>query len=277
MNNVLKKLKIKYTLKKTTTVKNKSNIIISIDNDECIGSWSDLSLIYSIIKSVMRLPINEEIVNMFVKLFDDTGCVRPNLKTLYDDLIKLKDEGKIDAICMFTSASDVSGWVSFLKIVLEKWYSNKIGKNIVIYDCVINGDDIYKWHIDKNTVCKSNTGIIKNMNMVREIIGSSLNLLDEIYVIMLDDRPENIVNGHAIGIAPYKVAVNLIEVVKIYLKKYKSHIDVIYNYNFKLNYNWHLYNSNPMLFTVNALEDRHIILCSEQIKKTIDANVFKIN
>jgi hypothetical protein len=253
----------------TCNNKTKNKIIIAIDNDECIGSWGDLSLVYSIIKYNMFFQMNDEIIDIFVELLDVTGCVRPNLKILYDNLIKLKKEDKIHGIYMFTSASDSFGWVCFLKNILERWYSKKIGENVNIYDHVINGNDINKWHNNNSTVSTSKTGTIKNMDMIREIINND-NSTDKINVIMLDDRPENVINGHVIGITPYKVAINLIEICKLYFQHHISHIDIINYYYDKLNESWNIFQLCPWLFTLNAYEDNHIILCSETIHKIID-------
>ena len=70
-------------------------------------------------------------VDLFVRLLTDTVCARPGLRTLYDNVLALKAQGLVHSIFMCTAARDSLGWVSFLKIVLEKWYGRKIYDNVV--------------------------------------------------------------------------------------------------------------------------------------------------
>ena len=43
---------------------------------------------------------------------------------------------QVHSIFMCTAARDSLGWVSFLKVVLEKWYGRKIYDNVVEGACL---------------------------------------------------------------------------------------------------------------------------------------------
>jgi hypothetical protein len=72
-------------------------------------------------------------VELFARLLNDTGCVRPGLRELYDAVLELKAEGAVCGVYMCTAARDTVGWVSFLRRVLEAWYGR------AVYDGVIEG------------------------------------------------------------------------------------------------------------------------------------------
>jgi hypothetical protein len=286
--------------------------IVVLDNDECIGSWGDLSILYSLIKIVLD---QEPSVDMFVDIINRTGCIRPGVKQLYHNLIQLRKDGIISGIYMCTAATNKFKWVTFLHKVLEAWYidtirlDSQIKQTIYeskehslyetsdafdlaslsktsdafdlaslsktsdafdlaslsktpIYDGVITQENIKQWHIDRASISKDSINFVKDMHMIRKIAGASL----DTPVIMIDDRPENIRNGHTIGVTQYKVAVNLIEVAKIYIPEWTEHMELRYKHTFQEN--WSNYEKFPGMFTV-AWMDKDIHECIPKIHKIV--------
>jgi hypothetical protein len=252
VNNFESKLEInkKYNSKK---------YIIVIDNDECIGSWGDLSLLYTMIKNENLLY--ESNLDLFVDIMIKTGCIRPYVKNFFEKLLDLKMKNIVDKIIMFTAASNSTGWVLFLSKILERWIGCKI------YDEIIFQEMIYEWHITNNSdVCNSN-GYIKNMNMIRELIILKYKQNPQNYdIIAIDDRPSNILNGIAIGVRPYNVAVNIFEVLRIFLPEKFEYL--IAKYEKSINQKWENYMKNPHLYT-KAYLDRDIFIGIENIDKII--------
>jgi len=213
--------------------------IIAIDNDECIGSWSDLSLLYSILKNELN---KEPEIELFVKIITETFAIRPYVKDLYNYILNLKKENIVYKIFMFTAASNSSGWVLFLSKVLEKWF----GENI--YDEIIHQEIITEWNVYHNIPYITNNGYIKNLNIVREIIQYKYNIdTDKYHIIAIDDRPENIINGTSIGVSPYKVAVNLFLVIKLFVPNLFD--TIISKYDNQINISWEIYLSNPLNYS----------------------------
>jgi hypothetical protein len=161
--------------------------ILAIDNDECTGSWSNLSLLYSF----MYRPSVAE----FAELIESTGAVRPNLRALFDTVERMRAEGRVVGVYMCTAAKNNTGWVSFLKDVLETWYGRKI------YDGIVDGSQLQQWHASHGTAfVNPATGTVsKNMDIIREKAGAPPGT----HVIAIDDRPESISKGTAIGVLPY--------------------------------------------------------------------------
>jgi hypothetical protein len=91
---------------------------------------ADLSMLYTLFVQVLRIPPP---VALFARLLTDTGCARPGLRQLYDTLLALKAEGLVHGVYMCTAARDTTGWVSFLRSVLEAWYGQPV------YDGVVDG------------------------------------------------------------------------------------------------------------------------------------------
>ena len=216
--------------------------IMVIDNDECIGSWGDLSQLYSLHEIFNKTPSVETFSNLLIQ----TGCVRPYLREFYDTVLKMKSDGMILKIYMCTAAKNIKKWVSFLHLILEHWYGKKI------YDGIIDGELIHEWHVANNTQEINSIGILKDMNQIRKIANVDINTP----VVALDDRPTNILNGYRIKISPFFVAINLVGILRLYF----SHWDDIDMYLVKTTYNnslqqsWVRYLTNSEQFT-NASSD----------------------
>jgi hypothetical protein len=236
--------------------------IIAIDNDECIGSWGDMSMLYSMLKMELGMEPN---IEMFTDIMVRTGCVRPYVKDFFEKLLELKKCGIVYKIFMFTAASNSIGWVFYLAKILENW----IGKKL--YDGIIYKEIIEEWHIFNKSDISNNLGYIKNMNMIRELINFHDELdSDNFHIVAIDDRPANIINGIAIGVSPFRVAVNLFEVLRIFLPDKFEYL--VSKYDKVINGGWENYMRNPSIFT-NVNFDTDIMTSMEQIDKIIYYNV----
>jgi hypothetical protein len=104
-------------------------------------------------------------------------------------------------------------------------------------------------------------GVIKDMNQIRKIANVPL----DTPVIALDDRPHNIKNGYSLSIEPYHVAVNLIEVGRIYIQDWNKIYEEKYGNH--LMKNWKEYSLFPFKYT-NYHTDKILyqaITCLENI------------
>ena len=70
--------------------------------------------------------------------------------------------------------------------------------------------------VDPETGC-----YIKDMNQIRAVAGVDV----DTPVIALDDRPDNILNGEAIDVVPYFVAVNLVEVARQFVYEWNQELE----------------------------------------------------
>ncbi len=104
--------------------------IIAIDNDECIGSWGDMSMLYSMLKIEFK---KEPSIEMFTDIMVKTGSVRPYVKDLFEKLLELKKCGIVYKIFMFTASSNDNGWVFYLSKILENWIGQKFYDGIFIF------------------------------------------------------------------------------------------------------------------------------------------------
>lgn len=242
----------------TNTDDTKKKIIFAVDNDECIGSWGDLSLLYIMLKIELD---HEPDIELFVDIMVKTCCIRPYVEDFFDKLVELKKKGIIYKIFMFTAASNSTGWVSYLCKILEKWYGQSF------YDGIIYKEMIEEWHKFNNSNCFNDLGYIKNMDMIRELIVLKDGIDSKnFHFVAIDDRPANIINGIAIGVSAFKVAVNIIEVLRLYLPDKFDYL--MSKYSKSINYSWENYLKNPHAFT-NASRDIDFLLSLEHINKII--------
>lgn len=223
-----------------------SKTYVVLDNDNCVGSWDDLSLLYSLLKYYSAVLEAEN----FAKLIDELVCIRPHMRKFYDTLLKLKEDGKIDGIFMFTACSNKTGWVDFLKTIIETWYGKKI------YDVVVHLETIKEYHIENKTSWCNDIGIIKDM----QLFVNKHSCDPSGKFIVFDDIP-NIYNHSKLFIVPkYTVAVNLPELLRIYMPDIYSKCT---EYYVMLNESWRKYIANPLNFTNAEKDDIFFHLCDE--------------
>lgn len=239
----------------TALCSQKQPVVVAIDNDECVGSWGDLSLLYTLYTHVLRQP--DPPIDVFTNLLTATGCARPHLREFYDSLLERKAKGDIHAIVMCTSARDTLGWVSFLRRVLEAWYGKPI------YDHLVEGNMLLEWHSKHGSPCTDASGcIFKDMNQVRQIAGVS----KDTPVVAIDDHPEKIVNGHGIGVEPYTVAVNLVAVCRQFVEGWSDALEA--HYLSSLQESWMSFHRDASRFTV-AWADKQLQIASSSVADAI--------
>ena len=118
--------------------------IIVLDNDECLGQFGLFSCLY-VYSRMTSDPYNinlNELKKSCVKYLFPNGIARPYLKELFNLLLFLKKNKKLDGVVMYTSAPNnlsdgKSGYVYFLKDCIEL-YCNCIG----IYDKVLHRNNV---------------------------------------------------------------------------------------------------------------------------------------
>tara|TARA_A100001015_G_scaffold224903_2_gene253754 strand:- start:5933 stop:6946 length:1014 start_codon:yes stop_codon:yes gene_type:complete len=197
--------------------------IVVLDNDECLGQFGLFSCLY-VYSRMTRDPYKvdlTELKNSCVKYLFPNGIARPYLKELFILLKNLKNQGKLNAIVMYTSAPNnlsdgKSGYVYFLKDCIELYCNCPH-----IYDKVLHRNNVVA-KISKCGATIKDLGNVLLTNQQRKVLAEK----DTIYkrklnhkvntmthnIIMVDDKPKNIRvrSGRAIGIYPYEYEGNSI-------------------------------------------------------------------
>jgi hypothetical protein len=219
----------------------RDGVVIAIDNDECIGSWADMSLLHSVYKVVLKSDPSPAV---FADMFTATACVRPGLRQLYDTVLELKARGVVHSVYMCTAASDSTGWVSFLRDALEAWYGQRV------YDGVVDAERMHKWHASQGSdAMTAEGGAVKDMHFIRELAGVSA----DVPVVMVDDRPEFVVNGYTIGVPPFDVAVNLVAVARRFVCGWTAKLEC--RLRSRLQVKWQAFLRDPSSFSVAWKDD----------------------
>ena len=231
--------------------------VVVVDNDGCIGAWEDLSCLYALYTQVEgKVPS----VESFVKLMVEAQCVRPHLRDLLDVLVRAREEGKVHAIVMCTAATGSTGWVAFLCSMVTAWYGSHV------YDLVVDGDSIRLWHQARGTAVYDARGafvFVKDMDQVRHL----LRVPPRTRVLVVDDQPDKIVNGAAIAVSKYAVALQTREAVD-YLAwvddTLKVDPDVFVKYDRQLLRSWRRFGQFPSDFS-DVRADRSLVMAKDQV------------
>lgn len=192
-------------------------VLVAIDNDECIGSWGEASVLFMALKDMAKRKRRRVCLKLFVRILEAGGCLRPGLRYALDTILALKRAKIITGVYMFTAAQNAHGWVSFLRKALEKWYGRKI------YDGVIHQELIRDWHDAHGTPFMDAVGSVnKDMDLLRHMTGQP-----DVRVVVLDDRPENISNGHAIGVTPYQSSMDVSTVGSTLIPGWNAEVEAL--------------------------------------------------
>jgi hypothetical protein len=104
---------------------------------------------------------------------------------------------------------------------------------------------IHEWHASNGTAATDSFGsVYKNMNQVRTLAGVAM----DTPVVAIDDRPDNILHGEALRVVPYTVAVNLVEVARLFVPEWNAVLEQRYGHT--LQESWRSYQRNPSRYTV---------------------------
>ena len=157
-------------------------------------------------------------LDLYARLMNYTGCVRPGLREQYDSVLDMKASGSVCGVFMCTAARDTVGWVSFLRRVLEAWYGKPVYDGVIegesVFRCrldplprlrsrgcggfVCAGNMIHEWHSANGSAPTDHMGsVFKNMNQVRAFAGVHM----DTPVVAIDDRPDNILHGEVCAAA----------------------------------------------------------------------------
>lgn len=176
-----------------------------LDNDECLGYFPKASLMFTIFVNYIRNEYNPpkgdlteseycaSIVQPYMHLFVsylEKGAARPYLKEFIQKIYQLKVEGKIKKIVMYTAASNILGWVTFLSKLIPAY----AGVPFDFYDVVLH----------RSSTVYSRRTYLKSLRIVDTETSK---------IVMIDDSVENIMkyDGTVIQISKYMQHVELLE------------------------------------------------------------------
>jgi len=171
--------------------------IIYLDNDETLGYWIPLIRLYTFLfdskavkyesdqhKEECKKIVQQRLVKY--KLMDN--YCRPKLREFLRFLYRMKQRQDVHEVSMFTAASDESGWVSFLKDLLEVYAGTPN-----LYDNVFTVEEVAP-------ELSTKTGK-KHIDAVSNFLSRE--------VIFIDDRCNQVVhtdypyNVHMFNVVPY--------------------------------------------------------------------------
>jgi hypothetical protein len=189
------------TFTKEYTKQKPNHLVFVLDNDECLGSWSLASGIHILFSDYIQkntgIPLTDcmkVLKDSLVKYYFPNGGARPGTKNTLQLMKFFKDNGLIDKVLMFTSATNTGDWVTFLKECLEQ-YAGVEG----LYDTVL--------HRDNTTLHRADDGAtLKCLDMVRK----KINLQGgKTKIVIIDDRPQNVRGvGIRIPVSAYRHVVD---------------------------------------------------------------------
>jgi len=215
--------------------------VLVLDNDETLGSWGDLSLLYSIYTTVL---LRKPSPSHFAEIVRVTRCVRPHLRNLFQEALEMKKKGKLSSIVLLTAASNASGWVTFCSQVLASWFGEPI------FDLVISSKDLVEWNMANGHFHAHH--LHKDLYLVLTRLDFPLTTP----TIVIDDRVEWLINHtKALSVSPYKVAVNLIELCRHYVEGWSREMEE--THAAALGDTWTTFLTNPRAFT-DAGRDRDL-------------------
>ncbi len=243
INSYLKKKqkqKQKHKLTKSTNMPVSPKIVV-LDNDECLGQFGLFSCLYvysRMTRDPYKINLNE-LKKSCVKYLFTNGIARPYLKELFMLLKNLKNNGKINAVVMYTSAPNnlsdgKSGYVYFLKDCIELYCNCPR-----IYDKVLHRNNVIAKISKCGATIKDLGNVLLTSQQRKVLVGKDtidkrklnhkVNTLTH-NIIMVDDKPKNIRvrSGRAIGVRPYEYEGNGI--------LFKKCIDSVPNLRKKLEY-----------------------------------------
>lgn len=154
---------------------------VVFDLDQTTGSWGLGSLAFQVF---LRYGGNRDrFCQPFVRCYLQNGGARPWLLELLQGLHQWKEQGRIDEVAIFTAASNQNGWVTFLRDCMEL-YAGVPG----LFGKVVSRET-------SPLVCTENgTRTVKDLSM----IGKDAN-----QVVLIDDKPQFVLNGYVIGVPEY--------------------------------------------------------------------------
>ena len=170
--------------------------ILVLDNDETTGFYPLASLLYSMHRILAQSHPPRETMLAYLRGFDGggnnnnnnnnarPGAGRPGARELLQCAARLKAEGRLDHVVVFTAASDKTGWVAFLVDLLQDYAGVPKGtiEHVVTREHVTAFDPL--------------TGqTLKDLRLVCD---------DTSNLVMVDDKPQYVHHGRVIAVPPYE-------------------------------------------------------------------------
>ena len=154
---------------------------VVLDLDETAGHWAVGSLAYRIfLKFAGKIPPTE----IFVRHYLECGGARPGLRELLKTLEEWKQIGRIDEVAIFTAATNINGWVTFLQECIEMY----AGTPGLFQSCITR---------ENSPIATTKAG---GMRTIKDL---SLVSPDAKQVVLIDDKPDYAINGYVIGVPEY--------------------------------------------------------------------------
>ena len=176
-----------------------------MDLDETAGNFALLNLAY---KMFRKFAGKAPPTDMFVRHYLECGGARPWLKPLLKTLEEWKRIGRIDEVAIFTSASNLNGWVTFLKECMEL-YAQTPG----LFEKCLTREDAPLGFLESG-----GQRTVKDLSLVSP---------DAEHVVLIDDKPEYAVNGYVIGVPEYKQDVCITGLKEWMKTEIPTHVDQI--------------------------------------------------
>ena len=179
--------------------------VVAFDLDETTGTWALGSLVF---KVFLKFSGKSPPIHMFVRHYLECGGARPWLRELLKTLEEWKRIGRIDEVAICTSASNSNGWVTFLQNCMEL-YAQTTG---LFGTCMV----------------RENSELIVSENCgVRTVKDLSIFSPDAEHVVLIDDKPQNALNGYVIGVPEYRQDVCITGLIEWMQTEIPTHADQI--------------------------------------------------
>jgi len=160
-----------------------------LDNDETTGYYQLLSLLYSIYKHLTGAPPPRAVILAQLS----AGAARPGTVELLQLAHRLKRQGRVDHVVVWTAASDTTGWVRFLVSCLEEFAGVPHGT----VGAVLCREDVLPPGAPGQ--------VIKDL---RRVCG------DASRVVIVDDKPQFVRHGTCLTVPPYEQHVPIAPLVE---------------------------------------------------------------
>jgi hypothetical protein len=155
-------------------------LTVVLDMDDTMGQVSAGSIAFQLCLGYTDRVLDKD---MFVTSYLLKGGARPWLKQMLQTLAHWKRIGRIGVVAIFTAADNTNGWVTFIKECLELY-----AETPRLFSRILTRPDL------------SCVQTPNGMQLVKDLSVFSNNVHN---VVLIDDRPENGINGYVIGVPAY--------------------------------------------------------------------------
>ena len=187
---------------------NDQKLTTVFDMDETMGAFGAGSIAFKLcLKYTGRVPDKA----MFVAYYLLKGGARPWLKQMLQTLERWKRIGRIGVVAIFTAADNKNGWVTFIKDCLELY-----AETPSLFSRILTREDL------RCVQTQYGKQIVKDLSLVSP---------DAESVVLIDDKPANVLNGYVIRVAEYRQHVDITDLkewLKATISDHKDDIETIF-------------------------------------------------